>query len=269
MYSKKLTVMPSETACTNEIKVRSLLNHFQDTASLSATGFEGSPGELARRGYTWILLRYQLEVNKRLPTMDESLVIETRYTMNDGLRVLRDFRVFAQACEAEALVSAKTSWVLTDLATERPVRASQHLSKLFCDLADGIHIDPEFTAVPRLSGSTLKDVPLLREVDLPVRFHDLDANGHVNNAVYFEWMYEATPLDLMGWGIRAVSAEFRAGTKFNETVRVGVKPVDPVIMNPVASDRDGRNHAFAYDMARVDDDRHSVARFCALWTPMN
>ena len=60
VHRQKIIVMPSETVCTNEIKVRALLNRLQDTASLAVVDLEGSPGELMRRGYGWVLLRYEL-----------------------------------------------------------------------------------------------------------------------------------------------------------------------------------------------------------------
>ena len=41
---------------------------------------------------------------------------------------------------------------------------------------------------------------------IALRWSDLDAQGHVNNAVYFEWVFEATPIDLMAWGPRSISA---------------------------------------------------------------
>ena len=272
MYREKVTVMPSETACTNEIKIRALLNRLQDAASLAVMGSEGSPGDLMRRGYAWVLLRYQLEVEGRLPAMDESIVIETRHTVNDGFHTLRAFRVFAEGNEAKTLVLAKTSWVLIDLAAGRPVRALQHLPEIFYDVADDPPIDPEFTPIPKLSGTALKDAPLLREAEFPVRFHDLDSNGHANNAAYFEWMYEATPLDLLGWEVRAVNAEFRVSAKYGEMIRVRVKAADPATVGLLTAgpenDSDKEIRSFAYDMMSVGEDS-PLARFYSSWAPLN
>ena len=270
MYREKVTVMPSETACTNEIKIRALLNRLQDVASLAVKNSEGSPGDLMRRGYAWVLLRYQLEVERRLPAMDEPIVIETRHTVNDGFHTLRVFRVFAEGNEAETLVLAKTSWVLLDLAAGRPVRALQHLPEIFQDVADDPPIDPEFAAIPKLSGSTLKNAPFLRETEFPVRFHDLDSNGHANNAVYFEWMYEATPLDLLSWELREVNAEFRVSAKYGETIRVRVKDIGPADVAPAIGPEsmENKSRAFAYDMVRAGEDGTPLARFYASWGPI-
>ncbi|MDR1978652.1 MAG: hypothetical protein LBQ42_07955 [Synergistaceae bacterium] len=256
MYKQNVTVMPSEVGCTNEIKIRALLNRLQDAAGLAVANVEGSPDELMRRGYGWVLLKYELKVEKRLPGMGETVTLETRHTPGNGFYTLRVFRVFDEA--NETLVLAKTSWVLIDLAAGRPVRATQHLPEVFSQVAGDPPIDEEFVPIPKLSPSGEQEQK--HEKAFPVRFHDLDSNGHVNNAAYFEWVWEATPLDLMDWGIREIYAEFRVSVKFGETVRVRATEQVPL---------ETRNERFfVYDMI-VDGDQKArpVARFAALWAP--
>jgi len=216
MYTRKLSVMPSDAGCTGEIKLRGLLDYLQDTASLAVENLEGRPGELMERGYAWVLLRYDLDVVYRLPVMDETFEVRTWHMPADGFYTLRVFEVDSVSQEGRPpvpLVRAKTSWILIDLAAGRPVRATRHLPEIFA--ADAVPIDSDFRTIPEPGAP-------VGEALFPVRFHDLDANTHVNNAVYFEWAWEATPLDLMGHGIRSASAEFRVSAKPGDTVRVGV-----------------------------------------------
>ncbi|MDR3229989.1 MAG: hypothetical protein LBT65_00995 [Synergistaceae bacterium] len=264
MYARKLNVMPSSVGCAGEIKLRRLLDFLQDTAALAVENREGTPGELMGRGYAWVLLRYELEVTGRLPGMDESITIETRHTPNDGLHTLRVFRVFNEANRAETLVMAKTSWVLIDLAAGRPVRAGQHLPEIFTDVADDPPIDPDFTPIPKLSKS---DETGFSTTLFPVRFHDLDANGHVNNAVYFEWAFEATPLDLPAWSVREMRSEFRVSAKLGDAIAVRVGEMPPDTDVPEGA------RAFVYEMldARGGENGEKsrpLARFAAVWTPL-
>jgi acyl-ACP thioesterase len=265
MYRHGLTVLPSEAGCTGEIKLRALLNRMQDIAGLAVEELEGTPGELLRRGYGWVLLKYELEVAGRLPLIDETVAVETRHTTGDGFHTLRVFRVFSAANETETLILAKTSWVLFDLAAERPVRAARHIPEIFSDTAGAPPIDPDFAAIPRFSGSALESVPVLSERAFPVRFHDLDSNGHVNNAVYFEWAFEGTPLNPLAWSLREMCAEFRVSAKLGDTVLVRVK-------EPREEGRETR--AFVYDMtaagARDESERpgRSLARFSSVWAPL-
>jgi hypothetical protein len=138
------------------------------------------------------------------------------------------------------------------------------LPEVFSDVADAPPIDPDFVAIPKFSGSKLKNEPILHQASFPVRFHDLDANGHVNNAVYFEWAYEATPVDLLGWSLREIHGEFRVSVKFGETVSVRVKELRERISLEEAGFR-----SFVYDMVEAEDcQERSMARFCAIWTPL-
>jgi acyl-ACP thioesterase len=256
--------MPSEVGCTGEIKMRALLNRLQDAAGLAVEDTEGSPSDLMRRGYAWVLLRYELKVEKRLPGMGETVVLETRHTPGDGFYTLRVFRVFDEKNEAETLVSAKTSWVLIDLAAGRPVRATQRLPEIFSDVADDPPIDGEFTEIPKLpEPSDGLPEPCQDGSPFVVRFHDLDANGHANNAVYFEWAWEATPLDLLGWSVREMRAEFRVSVKFGDTVLVRARErAGEPFPEPGA-------RFFAYDMVVAGDPKaRSAARFFAVWTPL-
>jgi acyl-ACP thioesterase len=284
MYRHNLSVMPSEAGCAGEIKLRALLNRLQDVAGLAVKDREGSPGALMKRGYAWVLLRYSLEVVRRLPGIDEEISIETRHTLNDGFYTLRVFRVFSTSNEAETLVLAKTSWVLIDLAAGRPVRAVQHLPEVFSGVADDPPIDPEFPAIPKFSGSVRSARPAGERL-FPVRFHDLDANGHVNNAVYFEWAFEATPLDPLAWGIREIHAEFRASAKLGDTVLVKVKEEKREEEKASSGGTAPSGRAFVYEMTdavrdaaaadaepgkpeKPEKKARSLARFRAVWFPL-
>jgi acyl-ACP thioesterase len=267
--------MPSEVGCTGEVKMRALLNRLQDAAGLAVEDMEGSPSELMRRGYAWVLLRYELKVEKRLPGMDETVMLETRHTPGDGFYTLRVFRVFDEKKEAETLVSARTSWVLIDLTASRPVRATQRLPEIFSDVADDPPIDGEFIAIPKISGPPEASSSEADPCDgnfstrsFLVRFHDLDANGHVNNAVYFEWAWEATPLDPLAWGIREVHAEFRISVKLGDTVLVRVRE-QFCERCECAGAASPEARCFVYDMAVAEDPKaRAVARFLAVWTPL-
>jgi acyl-ACP thioesterase len=282
MYRHELTVLPSEAGCTGEMKLRALLNRMQDIAGLAVEKLEGAPGELLRRGYGWVLLKYELEIAGRLPLLGETVAVETRHTTGDGFHTLRVFRVFAAANETETLVLAKTSWVLFDLAVGRPVRAARHIPEIFSGTADDPPIDPDFAAIPKFSAPLLREVPVLGERAFPVRFHDLDSNGHVNNAVYFEWAFEGSPLNPLAWSLREMRAEFRVSAKLGDTVRVRVKELR---QEPETQEQKAR--AFVHDMTAEDgrteeggeegecpgkgecpgEGERPLARFFSVWTP--
>ena len=253
MYVRELTVLPSDASCHGELKLHGLLNHLQDTASLAATGLEGGPTQVLARGYSWVLLRYEVELLQRLPAMDEHFVVKTFHDMNHGYRTLRVFQV--ETPSGIPLVWAKTSWLLLDLAAGRPVRPAAHLPEfLSCDTEP---IDPDFRDIPDFSEPGAGEV---HETVYPVRFHDLDANGHVNNAVYFEWIFEATPIDLMTWGPRSISASFRASAKLGDVLTVRVCELE--------ESGSGEVRTFVYEVAgAVRGSGRSLTTFSCSWGP--
>ena len=56
MFTRKVAVMPSDVGVDGRIKLRSLLNYFQDTAGLAVVDVEGTTTELLARGYAWVLM---------------------------------------------------------------------------------------------------------------------------------------------------------------------------------------------------------------------
>jgi hypothetical protein len=89
--------------------------------------------------------------------------------------------------------------------------------------------------------------------------------------VYFEWAYEATPLDLLSWGLLEVHGEFRVSAKFLETVLVRVK--EQKEQKEQTFEEHGEQglscRSFVYDMVEAaDPQERSMARFYAVWTPL-
>lgn len=211
MYLRKLTVQPSDASCRGQIKLHKLLDYLQDTASMAVSDLEGASSELMARGYAWVLVRYEVEVLAPLPTLDDPFVVGTFHDPEHGYNTLRTFQVTKP--DGTMLAWAKTSWLLLDLASGRPVRPMVHIPRIAERYTEAI--DPDFRDIP----APAPDAEF-RTTPWPIRFHDLDVNGHVNNAVYFEWVYEATPLDLMEYEIREISASFRSGARWGDRVNI-------------------------------------------------
>ena len=203
MYSCAIRVKPSDVSSDGRIKLRSLLNYFQDTASTAVEDVEGTATELYSRGYAWVLMKYEIEITGELPKLDDEFTLQTYHDPNHGYNTLRMFHA--------PFVTAKTSWFLVDVETGRPVKPIAHIAGI--TERDNEDILPNFTEIPDL-------VDVTHTVSIPVRYHDLDYNGHVNHAVYFEWVYDLSPIDIETHRLRKVCAMFRSGARIGETVRL-------------------------------------------------
>lgn len=239
MYSRELMVMPSDASCHGTIKLRSLLNYFQDTAELAVIDVEGKATELAANGYSWVLTKYEIDFLGELPILDEKFVIHTFHDPSHGYNTLRVFLLNSE--NGNTIVYAKTSWLLLDLAARRPVKAIAHIPGI--SSSNTQDINPVFRDIP-------DDDNVIYETQKQVKFHDLDYNGHVNNAVYFQWIFDESPVDLGSHELKSVSASFRSGAKFNENVSIQIaRPLD---------------YTFIYTVSRENIKKPS-ANFMCVW----
>ena len=208
MFTRNINVQPSDVSCRGAIKLRSLLDYFQNTAGLAVEDIEGTTSELIAKGYAWVLTRYEIEILGKLPGIDEKFSINTFHDPSHGYNTLRVFDV--RDTKGNPLVWAKSSWLLLDLANGRPVKAAAHIPNI--SGRDTENIEPAFNEI-KYNGEEI-----IKSVEFPVRFHDLDYNSHVNNAIYFGWVYDECPVDFTNYELKSIYASFRTGAKFGEKV---------------------------------------------------
>ena len=203
MFTRKLRVMPSDASLTGHIKLYNLLNYLQDTAELAVEGIEGKSTELYERGYSWVVTRYEILFNGDLPKICDEFTVSTYHDPNHSYNTLRNFHVKFGGRE---VVTAKTSWILADVRTGRPVKPLAHIPAITS--GDCSAIDDVFSEIPEID-------TLSSEEHIRVKYHDTDYNGHVNHAVYFRWVY-----DILNKPVKKISASFRSGAKLGENITV-------------------------------------------------
>ncbi len=212
MFTRNLVVLPSNAAKDGSIKLRSLLDYFQDTATLAVNDVEGTPTQLYAKGYAWVLTRYEIEFTGPLPALDDEFTINTYHDPNHAYNCLRVFDVTSRG---KHVVWAKSSWVLLDLAAGRPVKPIAHIEGIAS--RDTGEISPDFKEIP-------KAAEIIKSVDVPVMPHFLDYNAHVNNAVYFALVHDFAPIDTDTHTLKSICASFRSGAKAGETMTLNYSP---------------------------------------------
>lgn len=217
MFTREITVQPSDVSCQGNLKLKNLLDYFQNTAGLAVENIEGNTTDLIARGYAWVLTRYDIEIISKLPALDEKFLITTFHDPSHGYNTLRVFDV--KDLNGNSIAWAKSSWLLLDLANMKPVKAAAHLPEI--QSRDTGEISPDFSEI-----KDNEEAAILKSVEFPVRFHDLDYNSHVNNANYFGWVFDECPVDLMKRELKSIYASFRSGAKFGEKVTLNYSSLD-------------------------------------------
>jgi acyl-CoA thioesterase FadM len=148
-------------------------------ADMYGVGAEG----IAERGTSWVLNRLAVALT-RYPRRDEPVRVETWSTGVRGFRGFREFRVF---CGEEQLLAGSSLWLWIDLRTRMLTRVPTELEAKFP--VGGAGQPPHRADLERLRfaapAATAPATPV------SVRFSDCDANDHVNNTAYFDYLQTA------------------------------------------------------------------------------
>lgn len=185
-YVKAFTIGYSTLDAQGLIKLVGILNFLQDTASEHAHHLGASGMDLARKNLTWVIHRYHIDINDH-PRWLEEIAVKTHRHAWKNLYEIRDVAM-VPLDQTTPLVSARMIWIMVTKKNQRPVRLDRYLP-------DALVAQHPATApdLSRLSPTEQVDI----ELSFKVRMHDLDLNGHVNNAVYVEWAVETLPREFL------------------------------------------------------------------------
>ena len=237
MFKRSLQVLPSDASYNGSIKLKSILDYFQDTAGIAVENIYGTSTDLASKGYAWILRDYEINFLRTVPSLDEKFSIYTGHDPNHGFNCLRIFRL---ANELDNIVIySKTSWLLIDLTSQKPVKPLVHLPEINSE--NTLEIDPDFEKIPKLENADY-------EFEHKINFHDLDINTHVNNAAYFQWIFDIAVriLDDMNLieNLSYIRASFRNSIKFDDEIKILVsKSENKMLFNIVNTSKSSKPSA--------------------------
>lgn len=176
-------VQPRDTDFTLKVSLPALGDYLLQAAGENADRMGFGVRELQGRGWTWVLSRLSVEM-ERLPGRYEDFSVETWVEDAGRLTTTRHFVVYDAG--NRPIGGACTLWAMIDIGTRAPVDLSAHLA--YKD-----HIDPRPGRIGRplkLRGAGGEPV-LVHEV----RYGDIDFNQHANSMRYLQWMLDTLPLD--------------------------------------------------------------------------
>ena len=154
----------------------------QEAAIQHADMYGVGARDIAERGTSWVLNRLAVEI-LRYPRRDEPVRVQTWSTGVRGFKGFREFRVWA----GEELVITGTSlWLWIDLRTRMLTRVPEELAALFPVGSGSLPYRPDIEKLR--FAAPAEEAPT---VPVSVRYSDFDANGHVNNTAFFDFLQTA------------------------------------------------------------------------------
>lgn len=137
-------------------------------------------------GLHWIIIQYQMDV-KKLPKMGECMTVKTYAEAYNRYFCYRIFEVYDD--QDEKMIEIVTVFALMD-ENRKLAKVPEKVVEGFGSAYERKIRRYDKPVLPEsLEGSEIKSYH--------VRFFDIDENGHVNNANYFEWMLDSLPADFL------------------------------------------------------------------------
>ncbi|WP_076460819.1 acyl-[acyl-carrier-protein] thioesterase [Limosilactobacillus caccae] len=162
-------------------------------------------------GGTWVVSGYEGELTKEQPTFGDTVILGTRAVAYNRFFAVREFWLTDQEHHI-VYAKIKAIFVFMNLTTRRMESIPPELITPYQS--------PAVKRISRLKrpAKLSADDEVLQK-DYQVRYFDLDANHHVNNARYFDWLLDPLGRDfLRHHRLRKFSLQYLREVRDGETV---------------------------------------------------
>lgn len=180
IYSKKMQIPNIATDCFGRMKMAWLLACLQEVAGEHCEILGASNGEYGGRQLFWAVTRHKVEIT-RLPGAREEITLRTWPCPTTRVAYPRATVAYDEA--GNELFRAMSLWVLMDVSSRAMILPGKS-GVLVEGITTGHEIGTPGSLAPAMGGIT---------VSRPVRYTDLDVNGHMNNTQYLNWVEDLLP----------------------------------------------------------------------------
>lgn len=209
---KKMKLGYSQTDYKGHWKLSDIFTQFTEIATLHAISFGGWDPKFQDM-YGWIISKMRVKVHK-IVKIDEEVTMRTWVTEGTHVVYPRHLEIYNAA--GDLVLEATSNWTLLDLVRRR-IAMPKRVGLNFPDnlpKAGNISIETDFSDE---EGFEFVE-------DRPVRFSDLDVNGHLNNARYVDWMCDVLGYEAFNeWYICDLSIQYKKETAPNGVLRLEKK----------------------------------------------
>ncbi|KXT73359.1 Acyl-ACP thioesterase [Streptococcus sp. DD10] len=132
----------------------------------------------------WIVTDYEITIHQ-MPIFNQDIIIETEALSYNRLFCYRRFTILDKA--GKLLVEMIASFAMMNRELRKVQSVVEEVVEPYgADFSKKIHRGPRY-----------QELTNPKEIKYPIRFYDLDMNGHVNNSSYLEWIFEVMGTDFL------------------------------------------------------------------------
>ena len=182
-YTEPHRVVYYEADDTGHLTVAMLINLFVLVSDDQSRAL-GLPADVIHSfGVGWVVTQYHVQIT-RLPQTGETVTLKTRATAYNRYFAYREYWVLDE--QGATLAYGEAIWVTMSYATRKIATIPPEIMAPY---------DSEQTSrLPRLPRpKKLTPTQTMTIKPYRVRYFDIDNNGHVNNAHYFDWLLDSLP----------------------------------------------------------------------------
>lgn len=192
-FEKEAVVRYSEVDVNGVITIDAIVDYLQDVVMLHSEVVGMGMRQVKEMGTVWFLSTWQIEI-LRAPKIYEKIIVKTNPYGFKGFFGNRN--VWIEDENGEMLVRANSIWVYLDLHGMVPRRIDEAAAAPYLPLEP--MLDMNYSS--RKIAMPTDFAPL---ASTPVRYSQLDTNGHVNNCEYIRTAMEVADIKEMPRQIRA------------------------------------------------------------------
>lgn len=222
------------------LRPKALLNCMQEAAATHSRHAGYATTDLLKEQKAWVLYRIAVMIHQQ-PVFGHTLEVVTWHKGTRGFRSYRDFEI-RQA--GEKVVSASSLWLYIDLAGKKILKVPKDVGRCYT-VEDQDALDLDMDRWKPKAGRKQTNPEL--SVAIAVRPSDYDPLGHVNNALYFDYIeFLAQPLLKDGRKINFISIQY------NKEIPKHVSEIQAVLKK--------NENGFMFEISSADD-IHAAGEF--------
>lgn len=203
-YAEKHQIPYYECDTTRYLKISTMVKMLIKISGTQSELLGVSDEYMSSLGIGWIILQHDIEI-KRMPQAGETVTLTTEAESYNKFFCYRNFWIHDE--QGEECVLMKTTFAIMDMKERKMGSVDDQLIAPF-----------ESQKIKRIiRGEKILPVEeAFLEKTYTVRYYDIDANKHVNNAVYLDWVVDSLDAEFL-----MTHVPEKISIKFNKEVRYG------------------------------------------------
>lgn len=216
IFKKEYKINIFDVDSEHKCKFSSLVDFLWDVVISQSDYLGETKGGFVQNQCIWVLLKYDITIYE-YPKFRDTITVDTKVLGSKKFYGYRQNTI--RNSEGKVIGEAFSTAILIDFEKRRPMRISSTQSEIY-------GLNGELAEVP-----TLDDLPKIQKEDYkkdyPVRYSDIDSNGHVNNVKYMEMAVDTLPRYILNeYNLFNIKVLFKKETTDGDTLHISSEVID-------------------------------------------